>query len=308
MFDVIVVGGGPAGLSAATMLGRVRRRVLLVDEGAGRNSPAPAVHSFLGHDDTSPAELRAIAHHQLQRYSSVEVRTHRADAVAANGEHVSVRFAGGGEDVGRKLLLATGLVDELPDIEGLADLWGKTVVHCIYCHGWELRDQPLAALILRPADVMAALQLRALSDDVAVCLQEVAELPAEDYALLDRVGPDLYRQPIVRLEGDGDRLRAIVFADGTTVERAGLFLHPSSRQATSFARDLGCRILEDNTVQVDETCRTAVGNVFAAGDMACRHTMSEAGQQVSVAVAEGAVAAIAMDQELLSEDLERPPD
>ncbi|MDQ4132770.1 MAG: NAD(P)/FAD-dependent oxidoreductase [Actinomycetota bacterium] len=305
-FDVIVIGGGPAGLAAATMLGRVRRRVLLVDdEGGGRNEPAPAVHGYLGHDDTSPHELRVIAQRQLERYPSVTVRGERAVSVSVNDGEVSVGFDGGREERARKVLLATGVVDILPEIDGLTDFWGKTVVHCAYCHGWELRDQPLAALVLRPADVMSALQLIALSDDVVVCLHGMDELPPDQQDRLGRVGPTTYREKITRLEGADGRLERIVFADGTAVERSGLFLHPSTRQTAPFARDLGCRMMDDDAVEVDETCRTSVANVFAAGDMACRHTMSEAGHQVSVAAAEGAIAAIALDQELLEEDLER---
>lgn len=308
MYDVIVIGGGPAGLSAATMLGRIRRKVLLVDEGFGRNQHATAVHGFLGHDETAPHDLRTVAYAQLERYSTVTVRRERAESVEAAEDSVAVRFGDGSQDVGRRLLLATGVVDVLPDIEGLRELWGKTVVHCAYCHGWELRDQPLAALVLRPEDMLAAVQLKGLSDDLVVCLNGVTDLPAEQRDVLDKVGPATYAQPIARLVGDDGQLERIDFADGTTLARKGLFLHPATRQTAPFARQLGCRMLPDDSVEVDETCRTNVVHVYAAGDMACRQTMSEAGHQVSVAVAEGAVAAIAIDQELLTEDVGATPD
>jgi thioredoxin reductase len=170
MYDAIIVGGGPAGLAAALTLGRSRRRVLLLDAGQGRNAPAAAVHNLLAHDGTPPQELRRIGHEQLGRYPTVEVRegaVHGGHALPEEGFRLELDGGDGVE--ARRLLLATGLADELPAIDGLAALWGRSAFHCPYCHGFEASGRRLAVLGAGPDRVRLALQLTRFSDDLVVC-------------------------------------------------------------------------------------------------------------------------------------------
>src|SRR5690606_34029485 len=166
MLDVMIVGGGPAGLAAAQTLGRVRRETLLIDAREPRNAASPAMHNFLSRDGTPPAELRAIARAELEAYPSVQVREGVVSGIRRSaGGGFGIVLGAGGAVRARRVLLATGVVDELPPIEGLAALWGRAVLHCPYCHGWEVRDAPLAVLGAAPERARLALHLTRLSGD-----------------------------------------------------------------------------------------------------------------------------------------------
>jgi thioredoxin reductase len=303
--DVAVVGGGPAGLAAALLLGRARRPTLVIDAGVGRNAPSAAVHGLLGHDDVAPSELRDIARRQLANYDTVTVVDGVVTSISGVRDAFVVELAGTRRQA-RRLVLATGVRDELPDIDGLADLWGRSVVHCPYCHGWELRDQPLAVLVMEPLDLFLAIKLTHLSDDVVACIHNGAEVGPGEQSMLDAAGITVQHSPISRVEADGDQLRRIVFADGSSIERAGLFVHPAVHQAAPFAADLGCDLLDNELVAVDEVGQTTIPGLYAIGDMAKRATMPLPGQQVAVASAEGTITATAIDAELVLSDLPTP--
>ncbi len=300
--DVVVIGGGPAGLAAALVLGRARRPTVLVDAGPGRNAPSVAVHGLLGHDGTPPALLRRLGRDQLEPYDRVTVVDGQVTGVSGERDDFVVNLADGHTYRARRVVLATGVTDDLPDIEGLQPLWGRSVVHCPYCHGWELRGRALAAIVTEPLDVLLAIKLTDLSDDVVACLHGGPARNADEQAMLDRAGIAIRPERIARLEADGDHLRRIVFADGTSIERAGLFLHPPSRQAVPLASDLGCDMHEAGAVIVDDLGQTSIPGLYAIGDMARRATMPVAAQQVAVAGAEGTMTAIAIDSELLLGD------
>jgi thioredoxin reductase len=303
MFDVAIIGGGPAGLSAALTLGRARRTVLLLDSDDGRNARAAAVHGFLTRDGISPAELRALARKELAQYPTVELRETAATGVrGAEGEFVVTADQ---EETARRVLLATGVRDDLPDLEGLAELWGRGVFHCPYCHGYEVRGEPIVVLAVEPEDVSMVAKLACYSDDIAVCTNGTVDLDAERSALLDRLGVRVRREPIVRLEATQDRLRSVVLADGEPVRASALFVHGSTRQASDLPAELGCRLLDDGSIEVDEMQRTSVPGVYAAGDLARRPSMPLPGSMVSIAVAAGAVAAVGVDQDLLTADVAR---
>ena len=234
-FDACVVGAGMAGLSAALMLGRARRATLVADAGTGRNAAARAVHGVLGHDGTPPEQLCALARQQAASYPDVTVAASPVTQVAGKTDAFEIVLADGQCYGARRVLLATGIADELPPIEGLRPLWGRTVVHCPYCHGWELRGQPLAFLILRPADVFLGLKLTQLSSDVVGLLNGAPDPPPAEQEMLREAGITLRAEPIARLARDGDRLRQVIFTDGMCLDRAGLFVHPPARQAAPFA-------------------------------------------------------------------------
>jgi thioredoxin reductase len=307
MLDVVIVGGGPAGLNAALLLGRARRRVLVCDTGAPRNAPVAHLHGFLSRDGLPPSELGRIGREQLGAYGSVELRQVQVEAAgtASDGEGFAVTLADGTREAARRLLLATGVVDQLPAIDGLAGLWGRSVFNCPYCDGWEVRDQPLAVLGADQRALQLALHLTGWSDDVVWCSHGPLPAPLQEAgrAPLAARGVRLREEPIAGLEGADGQLARIVLATGEAVERRAAFLHPPTRQRSDLPGQLGCVLLEDGSVSVGDFGQTSVAGVFAAGDMARRPTMPVPGAQIVIAAAEGAIAAIAIDQDLLLNDL-----
>jgi thioredoxin reductase len=297
MFDVVIAGGGPAGLSAALVLGRMRRRVLVCDTGAPRNAPAHAAQSVFTRDGTPPAELLRIGREQLRPYDTVELR-HVAVVSAQAGEGgFEVELADGAREQSRRLLLATGVVDELPAVEGMAELWGKGVYHCPYCHGWEVRDQPLAVFANGAAGVHVALLLSLLSTDIVICTNGPADFSEEERRRLAARGIAVREEAVVRLEGTADSLERVIFATGEALPRRGLFVPPGQHQHSDLAVQLGCASTEEGFVQVDESGQTTVRGVYAAGDMITRMQ-----QQVIHAAAAGARAAAAINGDLLASE------
>ncbi len=307
MLDVVIVGGGPAGLNAALMLGRARRSVLLVDSGQPRNAGVQAMHGFLSRDGTDPAVLRQTARDQLGAYPTVQVRDVAIQAVTREEDQFTISLAHGTTEQAHRLLLATGVADQLPPIPGLADLWGRGVFNCPYCDGWEVRDQPLAVLAGDPRNLQLALQLTRYSPDVLLCSNGPADLDGDARRLLAAHKVTLREEPITRLDGGDRRLERIVFAQGEPQARAAAFLHAPTRQASDLPRQLGCTLLDDDSVMVDDLGQTSVPGVFAAGDMARRPSMPLPGAQVVIAAAEGAIAAVAIDQQLLLQQLAPSP-
>jgi len=184
MFDVVVAGGGPAGLNAALMLGRARRTVLLCDSGQPRNAAVHAMHGFLSRDGTDPAALRQTARDQLGPYPTVRVRDVAIQAVGRDEDQLTITLGDGTSEQARRLLLATGVADQLPPIPGLAELWGRGVFNCPYCDGWEVRDQPLAVLASDPRNFQLALQLTCYSPDVLLASNGPAGLDDDARGLL----------------------------------------------------------------------------------------------------------------------------
>jgi thioredoxin reductase len=307
MYDAIIVGGGPAGLAAALTLGRSRRRVLLLDAGQGRNAPAAAVHNLLAHDGTPPAELRRIGREQLGRYPTVEVREAAVDGADALPEGgFRLRLAGGEGVAARRLLLAIGLADELPEIDGLAALWGRSAFHCPYCHGFEASGRRLAVLGAGPDRVRLALQLTRFSDDLVLC----ADGQPLDGDLAERLAANGVRvlgEPVRRFEGRGGQLERIVVGHREPLERDAVFVATVPRQRSDLAARLGCGLLPDGCVEVDELARTSVPGVYAAGDMAHRAALPMPFAAVSWASASGTLAGAMLDQDLLTSDFDLPP-
>lgn len=299
MFDAVIVGGGPAGLNAALVLGRARRRVLVLDSGSGRNAPADGAHNVLSRDGIDPEQLRKAARADLEKYPSVGLRHVAAVGIVGAAGAFVVELADGTREETPRVLLATGMVDVLPGIEGLRPLWGRSVLHCPYCHGWEARDRALAVLVTGPMDVLMAARLAlGFSDDVVACTAGEDILDEDQRRLLSQVKVPIREERISRLDADADTLRRIVFADGTALDRDALFLHPPLRQRSDLARGLGCQILDDDAVEVNDLQQTTIAGVFAAGDMARRPQMPTVGAQVGIAAAEGIAAAVMIDQEL----------
>ena len=294
MYDAVIVGGGTAGLSAALLLGRSRRKVLVVDAGEPRNAPAAESHSFFTRDGTPPRELLRIGREQAQGYG-VQVRAGRVIGISRSDNGFEVEMEDGGRAAGRRLVLASGVVDDLPEIEGLRERWGRSVFHCPYCHGYEVRGRPLAFLASGETAMEAASLLLGWTRDLAVCTNGPSGLGDAERAKLARHGVMLREEPIARLEGAGDSLERIVFASGEPLAREGLFVKPGQRPSP-FADRLGCERLEDGSLRLDTFCQTTVPGVYAAGDVTRRI------QQVVSAAAEGAIAGVGVNRSLLEED------
>jgi thioredoxin reductase len=295
MHDVIVIGGGTAGLSAALVLGRARRRTLVLDGGPPRNAPSPAAHGVFTRDGTPPAELLRVARGQLAPYPSVELRGLGARSARGTADGFSLRLADGSEVRARRLLLAVGVRDELPPIEGLAALWGRGALHCPYCHGWEVRDEPLAVLAHGELAMELVPLLLQWSRDVVLCTHGPAGLEPADQAALARNGVAVIETPIARLEG-WEGLERIVFADGRVEARRGLFLKPPQAVASDLPAALGCAMTETGHIAVGPDYQTSVPGVYAAGDAASPF------QQVILAAAAGALAAIRLNRDLALAD------
>lgn len=298
MYEVIIAGGGPAGLAAALTLGRMLRHTLVLDSGEYRNAPAAALHNFLGHDGTPPADLRRIARAQLTPYETVEIRDLTATAAKQTRDGFELALSDGSTVRTRRLLLATGVVDELPPIEGLAELWGTSVFHCPYCHGFEVRGKPLAVLGSGPKFADLALHLTRLSDDVALCSNGPLEVPDDVRSALGKAGVQVREEKVTRVHASAGGLERLEFESGADLAREALFTGGPPRQRSDLAAQLGCRTLEDGTVEVDQVGRTSVSGVHAAGDMARSATAQMPAGAIAPAAFTGAVTAAIVDKEL----------
>jgi thioredoxin reductase len=295
-FDVIIVGGGPAGLSAALVLGRCLRRVLLCDSGKPRNFAAHEMHGFLTRDCSDPADLRRVGREQLQRYGTVDVRDVAVTSATRMGNGFSVELENGKHTHCRKLLLATGVRDELPAVPGFDEIYGQSAHHCPYCDGWEWRGRALAVYGEAEKGAALAVELLGWSSDVVLFVNGDRAMPAEAETELARCGIRVITSPIVRLENSGGQLTGVLLDSGETVKRDALFFAAPTRQSCGIAELLGCEFDEKGAVRTGELEGSNVAGLYVAGD-ASRH----AGLAI-VAAAEGARAAFAINSELLKED------
>jgi thioredoxin reductase len=298
MYDAIIVGAGPAGLSAALILGRSRRQVLVCDTGRPRNAVSHAINGFLSRDGISPQEFLRLSREQLRKYDCVELRDAEVvDARCGSDARFAVRLANGEEIVARKLLIATGVEDHVPDVPGLHELYGRSVFHCPYCDGWEVRDLPLAVYGRGRRGLGLSLELTGWSRDIVLCTDGPSEIDDEGRLQLARARIPIRDERIERLEGRDGRLERVVFADGDVLARRALFFTTGQTQQSSLASSLGCELNEKGTVRTGKYESTHLAGLYVAGDA------SRAVQWVVVAAAEGAEAAFAMNTDLLREDL-----
>lgn len=267
--DVVIIGGGPAGLNAALVLGRARKQVLLCDGGTRRNLMAEQIHGFVTRDGTPPMEFRRIAREQFQPYGGVEVRDVAISSVERIASGFRVVLAGGDAVECRRVLLTTGLVDEVPDLPGYRDLWGKSIFQCPYCHGWEVRDRAFGVLATNAMLLDFSLFLTGWSRDVIAFTQGSLEVPAEQRQRLERAGVRLEPRRIRRLVPRGEHLEAVELEDGTRVAREVIFAHPRQRQ-TELVQRLGLALDEQGFVRINERMETSTPGIHAAGDLTTR--------------------------------------
>ncbi|WP_276353330.1 NAD(P)/FAD-dependent oxidoreductase [Cohnella caldifontis] len=297
IWDCAIIGGGPAGLSAALVLGRARRNVVLFDSGRPRNAVTRETHGFLTRDGIPPYEFRRISHEELARYPSVRIRnTAVADARNAGG-HFQLRAMDGLIYRSRKILLATGLVEELPAVPGIRDFYGVSLFNCPYCDGWERKDEPLVIISETEHAFDLVKSVYPWSRNLILATNGHYVLSHEQRRKLAARGIPVYEQRIRALVGTGGRLEKVVFENGAEERRAGGFVSPVWSHPNVFDRALGCRRNEHGGIAADDFGRTSAHGVFAAGDAA-----NIVPPQLIVAAAGGCRAAIGINSELTSED------
>lgn len=289
--DVIVIGGSYSGMAAALQLLRARRKVLVVDAGKRRNRMAAHSHGFLGQDGADPAQIARTARAQLAAYPTLTWR--EGEAVQARGgrDDFTVRLHDGSEHQARRLLLATGVSDELPAVEGLAQRWGTAVFHCPYCHGYELDQGRIGVIAVTPMSIHQA-QLLPEWGSTTFFLNGAIELDEQTTRDLLARGVAIEATPIARIDGHAD----VVLADGRRLPFAGLFTAPRNAPSTTIAEHLGCTLMETpmgTQLQTDDTKETTVPGVFACGDVA------RMPHSVSLAVGDGTWAGAQLHRSLV---------
>jgi thioredoxin reductase len=295
--DVIIVGAGPAGLSAALVLARACRTVLVFDHGRPRNGSAEALHGYLTRDGISPHDFRATARAELARYSEVRIIDREVTDAACRESRFHVTTIEGEEFSAKKLLLATGVVDHVPDVPGLRELYGRSVFHCPYCDGYELRGQPLAVYGCEERGYGLALELTGWSKDIVLVSDGPCGIDAKGLARLAKHHIAVREEKVARVEGTDGRLERIVFDTGGTLERRALFFTTGQAQRSHLAEALGCPFNDKGTVRTGPYETTHLHGLYVAGDA------SRAVQWVIVAAAEGAEAAYSINQDLIKESL-----
>ena len=292
-YEVVVIGGGAAGLSAALVLGRARRRVVVVDGGEPRNAPATYMHGYLSRDGMPPAELLVAGRAEAAAYGVEFISGH----VVSIEPGFTIALEDGEKLAARRILIATGATDELPSIPGVRERWGKDFLHCPYCHGWEVSDQPLGVLLTGTGSVEHAQLIRQWTDDLIVFTHahdltdaERQELEALDIRIVDGEVRELVVQD--------DQLRGVVLGDGRIVERAALFVRPEMRpRLGALLQHFACETDDLGFLRVDDAGRTSVAGLWAAGNVANPRA------QVITAAGEGSAAAISINADLVEEDV-----
>ncbi len=300
-YDVVVIGGGAAGLNGAIMLARSRRSVVVIDAGAPRNAPADGVHGLLARDGTSPFELLERGRAEVHGYGG-QVLTGEVATVTRDDDVFTVSLTDGRTTRARRLLVTSGLTDELPDIHGLRARWGRDVLHCPYCHGWEVRDQAIGVLASGPMSMHQALLFRQLSDDVTYFAHALPPTDEQAEQLAAR-GITVVDAEVTSVEVADDRLRGVRLADGTVVSRDALVVAPRMVARAEFLDDLGLKPVEHPSgmgehIPADATGRTDVPGVWVAGNV------TDVAAQVGAAAAAGAFAAAQINADLVTEDTE----
>jgi thioredoxin reductase len=307
-YEVVVVGGGMAGLEAAMMLGRALRRVLVVDEGQQRNLRSEQVHGFITRDGTPPAEMYRRARADLQAYGTVRLVAMRVDSVSRAEDGFTVLLNDGSRERAARLILATGLRETWPEVAGLDALLTATrgVLTCPYCDGFEVRGRSLAVLGADAMSARLALQLKMrFSSDVLLCTNGMEpELDDVVVASMRAYGLDVRDDEITRIESSDGQITGIVFASGETISRTGLFMKPHLQQPGPLAEQLGATLREDGRILVDDDFCTTAPGVYAIGDGAAQARATDVHQVILVA-AEGSMAGFKVDQNLLLAEVER---
>ena len=298
--DCIIVGGGPAGLNAAVVLGRCRRKVLVFDSATYRNQYSHGVHNYLTRDDILPGDLLDIAHKEVKKYGAKMIRKKVVNARKNEDGIFVVKDEDGTVYRSKKLLIATGLWDNVPDIPGFRELYGKSVFHCPYCDGWEVQNKKVGVYARNKNGYELALALKCWTDHVTLYTDgrnrlkptEVETLVANDVAIVS--------YPISRLESNGDKLKAVLFKNGESRPCDALFFVNGFRMQCDLAETFGCNMSKKGVVLTNRHQQTNIEGLYVAGDAAKDMHF------VVVAAAEGAKAGVIINKELIKEETKQP--
>lgn len=302
MYDCAIIGGGPAGLSAALVLGRARRKVIVFDDNQARNRVIRNTHGFITRDGIPQSEFKLLALHDLAQYDSVDIRKERVDSIRKMDKtHFEIETENGNSFTSNKLLLATGLKDAQPNIPMIERFYGTSLFSCPYCDGWEMRDRPLAVIADKNVYKLAK-EVYTWSQDVAVFTNGEGRLEEDERDQLLAHGIQVYEDIITGLEGENGQLQSIRLEDGTFVHRSGGFVTPLWSHSNAFGKELGCELNDNGGLLTDTYGRTTVWNVYAAGDAA--HIVPA---QLIIAAGTGSAAAIGINGDLTNEFFSKHP-
>ncbi|RKD75993.1 thioredoxin reductase [Sinobaca qinghaiensis] len=296
ILDCAVIGGGPAGLNASLVLGRARRKIILFDDNRPRNAVTSESHGFITRDGIDPQELKRIAQDELRKYPDVRVEKQRVREIQKKEQHFQITMENGDIYQAKKVILATGFKEIMPDVKRVAEFYGNSLFSCPYCDGWELRDQPLAVISENPHAFHMAKIVSNWTDDVIVCTNGRQILSEDEKEILGRKHIHVYEEKILSLIGECGALEEIAFVDGTTVKRTGGFITPEWTQSSPFASALGCARNERGGIDVDQMKQTTIPGVFACGD-----TLMAGPSQLIIAAGEGSMAGAAVNAALVEE-------
>ncbi|MED3961513.1 NAD(P)/FAD-dependent oxidoreductase [Niallia taxi] len=297
MLDCVIVGGGPAGLNAALVLGRARRKVVLFDNNSPRNAVTNESHGFITRDGIKPSEFRKIAHYDIGKYPSVVIRNEKIFDIKKRGTIFNLVTEEGECIQAKKVILATGLKEIHPSVEKLMDYYGKSLFSCPYCDGWELKDRPLIVLSEHPAVFHMVKIVYNWSKNLIICTNGHKVLTLEQKEVLQRKGIKIIEQKIRTLVGENGLLEAVIFEDDQIEKMSGGFVTPEWIQASFFGKSLGCEVNQLGGLITDELGRTNIEGIYAAGD-----TSVIAPSQVIIAAAQGSRAAIGVNSDLTQEE------
>ncbi|WP_088835307.1 NAD(P)/FAD-dependent oxidoreductase [Paenibacillus tyrfis] len=296
MKDCVIVGGGPGGLSAALVLGRARRSVMLIDDNRPRNAVTHASHGFLTRDGIEPAAFRRIAYEEVLAYPSVEHLQAEVADISKQADGFEIVMKTGERVRTKKLIMATGLKEVFPEIDGLYDFYGKSLFNCPYCDGWEWRDRPMFLLAEEPVILHMAKLLYNWSQDLIVCTNGKPLLSVEERKMLEAKHIQVIESPVVAFEGQNGLLEQIVLADGSRMKRSAGFVIPKWQPKADFSKQLGYAVTENGGIATDAMGRSTIAGLYAAGDAAYVRP-----SQLIYAASDGYKTAVTVNTELSEE-------
>ncbi len=298
IYDCVIIGGGPAGLNAALVLGRARRKVVIVDDGQPRNRVTHESHGYLTRDRIKPAEFRKIAYEEVLHYPSVEHRSVQAkQAERLDNGQFRVELNDGRQLITRKLLFTTGIQEVLPDIPGVIDCYGQSLFNCPFCDGWEQRDQPLAVIGMESRIMHLTKMVHTWSQDIVVFTNGASILEPEQQLELEEKGILMVTTPIAELQHEDRKLQRVILSDGQVIERSGGFVMPEFLPKANFHDTLGYELTEQGYIQVDEMGRTSIDGLYSAGDATLKGP-----SQLIIAAAQGSLTGAMIHGALMEEE------